>query len=52
MGDRRMGAQVIIINPRDNVAIALPDLKIGEELSLLDGGRLTDMLCFRWQRSQ
>jgi Altronate dehydratase len=32
-----MAAQVIIIHPRDNVAIALRDLKGGEELLLPDG---------------
>jgi len=32
-----MAAQVIIIHPRDNVAIALRDLKKGEELFLPDG---------------
>jgi altronate hydrolase len=32
-----MAAQVIIIHPRDNVAIALRDLKGGEELRLPDG---------------
>lgn len=36
-----MAAQVIIIHPRDNVAIALRDLKSGEELSLPDGRHLT-----------
>jgi hypothetical protein len=36
-----MAAQVIIIHPRDNVAIALRDLKRGEELLLPDGRLLT-----------
>lgn len=36
-----MAAQVIIINPLDNVAIALRDLKSGEELRLPDGRKLT-----------
>jgi altronate hydrolase len=38
-----MAAQVIIIHPRDNVAIALRDLKAGEELPLPDG-RLVSVL--------
>lgn len=33
-------AQVIIINPRDNVAVALRDLKKGETLLLPDGKEL------------
>lgn len=36
-----MASQFIIINPRDNVAIALRDLKRGEELLLPDGRLLT-----------
>ena len=36
-----MAAQVIIIHPRDNVAIALRDLKKAEELLLPDGRLLT-----------
>jgi len=38
-----MAAQVIIIHPQDNVAIALRDLKRGEEL-LLPDGRLLKIL--------
>ena len=34
-------AQVIIINPRDNVAVALRDLKKGETLLLPDGMELS-----------
>jgi altronate hydrolase len=34
-------AEVIIINPRDNVAVALRDLKKGETLSLPDGKELS-----------
>ena len=36
-----MTAQVIIIHPRDNVAIALRDLKSGEEVLLPNGRHLT-----------
>ena len=36
-----MAAKVIIIHPRDNVAIALRDLKSGEEMLLPDGRHLT-----------
>ncbi len=36
-----MASQVIIIHPLDNVAIALRDLKKGEELALPDGRTLT-----------
>jgi len=36
-----MPAQVIIIHPRDNVAIALKDLKSGEEVLLPNGRHLT-----------
>jgi altronate hydrolase len=36
-----MKAQVIVINPRDNVAIALRDLKKEEALSCPDGRMLT-----------
>ena len=34
-------AQIIIINPQDNVAVALRDLKKGEILSLPDGRELS-----------
>jgi altronate hydrolase len=34
-------AQIIIINPRDNVAVALRDLKKGETLPLPDGRKLS-----------
>ena len=39
-----MPAKVIIIHPRDNVAIALKDLKQGETVDLPDGGKLS-ILC-------
>lgn len=35
-----MDAQIIIIHPRDNVAIALRDIKQGETLRLPDGRQL------------
>ncbi|RJQ67045.1 MAG: D-galactarate dehydratase [Desulfobacteraceae bacterium] len=36
-----MAFQAIIIHPRDNVAVALRDLKAGETLHLADGRTLT-----------
>jgi altronate dehydratase len=33
--------QTIIINPKDNVAIALQDIKEGEKFSLADGKKIT-----------
>jgi hypothetical protein len=35
-----MAARLIIINPRDNVAIALTDLKKGEAIALPGGGEI------------
>jgi altronate dehydratase len=38
-----MKSNCIIINPKDNVAIALEEIKEGESVRLPDGGTLTAM---------
>ena len=36
-----MNPKAIVINPADNVAVSLVDIKAGEEIALPDGGSLT-----------
>lgn len=36
-----MERKVIVINPADNVAVSLVDIKSGEEIALPNGGTLT-----------